>query len=284
MKNILLFLSFLIIPLHAADHVYPIMSYQEYAKIQHETPYIFSLDRASQHLVYFGAKHISDPAHQQFLMLEKEWQQFLHKTGGKNCMVIVEGNKRPVRQTKDEAIRTAGGEGGFITFLAHQAAIETICPEPAHDWLIKELSGKFSLEEIAYKDFAQNMLSLIRRLKYDQSISYKILIDGYLALDQPYYSFPLTIDRMKAIHQQIFGTPFDPDNEQFFYTITNPVKDDTIINKVCRAASIMRDEHIVARIGQLIAADKNIFIVYGASHAVMQEKAVRALWQSHSNR
>lgn len=43
----------------------------------------------------------------------------------------------------------------------------------------------------------------------------------------------------------------------------------------------MRDEAIVACIADLIAQGKNIFIAYGATHAVMQRAALESIWQDH---
>ena len=70
----------------------------------------------------------------------------------------------------------------------------------------------------------------------------------------------------------------DINDELFFYNITNPVVTDTIINNVCRQASMLRDQYIIASIDQLIQDGKNIFVVYGATHAVMQEPAIKDIW------
>ena len=43
-----------------------------------------------------------------------------------------------------------------------------------------------------------------------------------------------------------------------------------------------RDEAIVDRVGELIAQGKNVFIAYGATHAVMQKAAIKSLWDEEN--
>ena len=59
--------------------------------------------------------------------------------------------------------------------------------------------------------------------------------------------------------------------------MTNPVDAKTIINKDCRKASQIRDEAIIGYIADLIKQGRNIFIAYGATHAVMQKAVIRSL-------
>jgi hypothetical protein len=83
---------------------------------------------------------------------------------------------------------------------------------------------------------------------------------------------------MEVIHCSLFDKAFSLQDKDFFYHITNPVSADySIINTVCRKASILRDLHIIDYINKLIKNGKNIFIVYGGTHAIMQEPAMRTL-------
>ncbi len=49
-------------------------------------------------------------------------------------------------------------------------------------------------------------------------------------------------------------------------------------NAIAAISSRTRDAAIVRKIGAAIAAGKNVFVVYGASHAVMQESALRKIF------
>lgn len=257
-----------------------IMTYEEYSKIIHTIPYKYQLSKSNQKFFYFGANHSCDPKNEQYLLLKFFWQEFLDQTNGKNCVVLIEGSLRNLHESKtpEEAIRRAGAEGGFITFFSHKANINIECPEPNEQFLINELKKEFSEEEIAYKNFAQATLQYNRCKIINPNSIFIDFIQPYFIEDQRNFRINLTNENMQQIHQKLFNTNFDPNDEKFFYTITNPVIHNTVINKICRKASIIRDSYIVNYINNLIKQGKNIFIVYGATHAVMQENAIRNVW------
>jgi hypothetical protein len=266
----------------AHDHTqHAIMSYTEYAKKRHTSPYMFELSKENQHLFYCGASHSCDPNDKLYPALESFWESFLQKTQGTDCVVLVEGSLRNLHESTctTEAIRRAGGEGGFITFLAQQSNIPVACPEPNEHYVLQQLQEQFSQEQIAYMRLAQVTLSAIRSKKVNHSVSLEEYIESFCATHQGFFSIPLTLEMFKNIHNQLFDAPLVLDDEKFFYQITNPVADTTIINKVCRRASIIRDRHIVDYIRSLLQEGKNVFIVYGHTHAVMQEPAIKSFWR-----
>ncbi len=264
----------------------PLMSYEEYKTLEINFPYTFVLKSSNQSLFYFGANHSCDPDDRQYNLLDKFWNDFLIETKLKNCVVLVEGCLRNLKNitTKEEAILYAGGEGGFITFLASLNNIIVCCPE-SDDFLIKELSKFFTAEVIAYKIFAQNMLSLIRKFKgFNKEINHENLMDAISdllsKLKNHYnkFNFPFSLEEIKGIHASLFNREIDFTDESFFYHITNPVENHSIINRACRQASILRDINIVKFIEKYIKEGKNLFIVYGGTHAIMQEPAIYNLF------
>lgn len=261
-----------------------IMSYEEYVYTKHILPYLFTLHQADQNCYYFGADHSWDATHRQYVQLQSFWDDFLQTTDGKNCVVLVEGSLRNLHDsaTTTQAIRRAGGEGGFITFLAQQAGICVKCPEPSEQILYQQLQKQFCQEHIAYTYLAQAALSAIRSKKGNNHVSLQEYVEACGAKNQGYFSIPLTVETFKKIHHQLFDAPFTLEDEEFFYQITNPTATDSVINSICRQKSIVRDLHIVEYINKLKALGKNVFIVYGCTHAVMQEKALRSLWQESS--
>jgi hypothetical protein len=255
-----------------------LMTYEEYAAIPHALPipYTFILHKPNQSLFYCGAQHSCDPQHEQYPQLEAFWGNFLQETAGQNCVVLIEGSKRAVKANKEEAIMTAGGEGGLITFLADQAHIPVICPEPDQQYLTTELLKDFSHDEVWYTHFAQNVLGYHRCKKVNAALDFEEYIYRSIVKDKEYLAAAL--DRLNHLHERLFNNTLDIHNEQFFYDITNPVTQDTLINKICRKASIIRDNYIIDCIKQLIQQGKNVFVVYGFTHAVMQEKSIRTAW------
>jgi hypothetical protein len=258
------------------------MSYEQYATKQHETPYIFKLEQHNQILFYFGANHSCDPDDPQYPILERFWQEFLEKIQDTRCVVLVEGNIRKLAATKEEAITTAGGEGGYITFLAHQQDIPVACPEPRKSELIKELLNEFSVEAIAYADFAQAALSACRRHQAQKTFKVKTSLIDHLAdfslfFSTCFYERQFNLKTIDQMHHTLFDHDLDLSDEAFFATITDPVADHCVINQICRKKSMLRDRAVVNYIQKLVAQQKNIFIVYGATHAIMQEEALKSI-------
>jgi hypothetical protein len=262
-----IFYTSLFFNLQAAKAEYPILSYEEYAILEHTSPYTYTFSKENQHLFYFGANHSCDPKNEQYPQLELFWKQFLDATQKKECIVLIEGNLRKRCASKEEAITSAGGEGGIITFFSHQENIPVICPEPNKEELKTLLLKTFSEDEINYRDFAHRIQQFNRYKQVNPNLSFDAFYKQY--------EEGSPIEKMKALHQIFFNSPFDPNDEDFFYKITNPVTTETVINHVCREASRIRDQQIVDQINTLLKQNKNIFIIYGETHAVMQEQAIR---------
>lgn len=252
------------------------MSYEEYSATQHPTPYSFHIAYPKAHLFYFGATHSFNQENEQYPLLKNFWQEFLTVTGGKESIVLVEGNVCPVKVTAADAIGT-GAEGGFITFLASEQSIPIECPEPSRHDLINVLSKDFSQEEIIYTFAAQGIVQAHRASKQRKNFSIEKYVEDYLKIYQPHFKIPLSIDLVEDIHESLFAQSFDLTDETFFYSITNPARNGSIINKVCRKKSTLRDAHIVSYIHVLLKETKHVFVVFGFTHAIMQEKALRSL-------
>ena len=89
--------------------------------------------------------------------------------------------------------------------------------------------------------------------------------------------FDVSLDNMKKIHKKFFDQEFDEKESSFFYNIINPTKDDTKLNKVARQDTILRNSYIIQNIKKYWEEKKNLFVVFGSSHPIMQEPALRKL-------
>lgn len=248
-----------------------IMTYEEYASISHSIPYTFELSKNNQHLFYFGANHSCDPHNIQYPLLRSFWDKFIETTKGENCVVLVEGCLRDGNfATPEDAACYDGGEGGYITFFAQQANIPLECPDITPKDLYYKLIEQFPGNYIYYKRFAQNALEFNLCKKNNPELDFT---QFYLKRG----ASKEHLENMLEVHEMLFNAPFNPHDELFFYHITNPVEEKTIINQICRQASILRDQHIVEYIEKLIKQGKHVFVVYGCTHAVMQEKALRTI-------
>ncbi|MFZ5954722.1 MAG: hypothetical protein ACOYT8_06530 [Candidatus Dependentiae bacterium] len=275
------YLFFLVLPLYAQLLIgNNILTYEQYLKLKHPLPYEYSMEHNQNYLFYFGSNHSRDPHDAQYQKLKVFWEDFLKKTQSQNCIVLVEDRLRNLHNslTTEQAIRGAGSVGGFITFLAQQNNIPVACPEPTNTLLFQKLLQKYTVEQLAYTLFAQAVLEWHRIIKIRDDLPFHIHIQSHLEYIQKELTFQCDLEDMKAFHKQLFNSEFNEHDEMFFYSITNPTIQDTAINNLCRDRSILRGRVIVDNIKKLfLEQGKNIFIVFGATHAVMQEPALRKM-------
>ena len=178
---------------------------------------------------------------------------------------------------EEESIVHDGGMG-LLTYLAHEAGVESYSPEPSEHEERAELEKYFSREEIQYYYFARAVDQWTR--KAEPRLDLEIYIESFLRADargSGWNDFDFSFANMKAIHHRLFGTEVDPSAEDFWYSVTNPVSGPSVINQVAGACSHFRDEHIVKEIVQRMQNGESIFAQYGYSHVVMQEPLLRAL-------
>ncbi|MDO8572570.1 MAG: hypothetical protein Q7S11_02235 [bacterium] len=258
-----------------------IHSYDDWEDIKNKPrPYVFAINKPEQSLVYFGSTHSRESNNEQFIILEKEWEQFLKKTGEENRVVFVEGGLRTVRSTKEEAI-LKDSESGFITYLANQATIEIVCPEPDRNTERKELLKEFTKEEIQYYYFARTIPSW-HEVRKTSDVNFADHLDRYKqelrkGVDDEWRDFDFSLENMRSIHRKIFHSEFDEQDIDYIKKILNPTTEESVVNKVARASSAFRDVNIISKIEEYWNLGKSIFAVFGFAHAVTEEPALRKL-------
>ena len=253
----------------------PLMTWDEYKDTEHDIPYVFILDMGFNSLYYFGERHSFDPEDVQWTLVKKVWNVFLQATDNKKRIVFIEGGKRPIEADETQSILKHGGMG-LATYLAHQAGIETFSPEPDEAWERSQLEKEFSREQIQYYYFA----SIVHQwgCKLDPKPPFEKYASSFLKSDEKvsgWTNIDFSLDSMKKIHASIFNTTFDENNTDFFYNAVNPVELQTVINRISRASSAIRDAYIVSKIEEYSKNGYSIFAQYGCSHVVMQEPLLR---------
>lgn len=256
-----------------------LMSFDEYNKVDHPTPYSFKVETGKQYLYYFGANHSRDPQDKQYEMIRVFWREFLEKTGGKNCLVIVEGGKRKVCDSEEEAIHR-GSEASFITYLAAKEGTETFSPEPPEKLKFEELAKHFGKDEIAFYHFAR-MAHQWNTIPESERPDFYDYLGKSLSQEQKdsgWSDFDFSIENMIQIQKAMFQREFDMHDQKFFYDVINPTTQFSKVNAVSRFEDEgFRDSCILKEIERFWSEGKNLFIVYGVSHAVMHEPAIMKL-------
>ncbi len=254
------------------------MTYEEYSKLgQHQVPYVYTFKKNGKCIYYFGSKHSYDPNDLQFEQIKNFYNEFLKNTAGQPRITLIEGGNWPIMKTEKEAILQCG-EAGYVAYLAHQAQVERSSPEPREKKRFAELEKIFTREEIIYKDFAQIVYQWSNMTTKRDFQEYANELMEADKATSGWTDFDFSISHMKEIHKSLFGTDFNLSNIDFFRNIVDPRKDTTVINRIAAFGnSGFRDRHILTEIAKYWKEGKNIFIIYGASHAVMQEAAIRSL-------
>jgi hypothetical protein len=254
-----------------------LISFEKYSKIKHEIPYLYTIKSNNQKLYYFGERHSRDPQDSQWIQAKEFWLEFIKNTANQKRVVFIEGSKPSLRETEEKSIRECGGPG-FITFLASQHNVDIYCPEPSKSYETSELLKQFQQEEVAYYYFARSMSGWGRmtepKPKFEDYITRNLKRNKS---EVGWTDFDFSIENMKNIHKNIFEKEFDKNDSDFFKSIVSPIKSETIINKIAKSCSNLRNEYILKEIEKCWNMGNSIYIHYGAGHAVMQEPAIRDL-------
>ena len=257
---------------------------EQYARIKHTTPYCYKLGDTAQ-LHYLGVHHSFDPDDTIFSTIRGAFH------AKKPDVVFVEGlqglhgaagiERMATNSSYRDAV-TRGGEAVFTIKEALSRNISWACPEPEDTDLYQELVfNYFSRDEI----FAWYVISLLPQFNDRTEV---MNFNGYAA---PFIAqfkeatqwkdFDYSLERALAIAESITGHDLVLQNSEHAAEITDPIpwphrwEQQTIFNEMSRVALQYRDMVISNTILNELTAGKNITVVYGAGHAVMQEPVYR---------
>ncbi len=262
-----------------------IMTAEEYSRIEHETPYTFELKVGDKELYYFGTPHSRDFNDPIF----KEIKSAFDKVNPD--IIFVEGmNVRGDKARFDEMIKSAtledvidrAGESGFTLKLGVEKGIDWRSPEPTDEDLYNDLVAKgFSKDEIFAWDVFHVLPQYHRQMKRGGFKNYvSRFIDGFRQATN-WEGFDYSYERAIKLGEQIFDEVIDVENDQRALDRIDPIPwegkkgKQTVLNRISEVSGIFRDRKIVSDIIEAFKKHKKVFVVYGASHAVMQEPAFR---------
>lgn len=264
-----------------------IMTVEEYSRIEHATPYVFELQAGDKGLRYFGSPHVRDPKNPLFAGIEAAFNE------ANPDIVFVEGVSVRGDKTKfDERVKAASreeaiehmGESGFTLKLGVEKGIEWRSPEPTDEDLYNDLLAKgFSKEQI----FAWDVFHILPQYnRLMDKRGFKQYVQGFVERFKQatnWEGFDYSYECAIQLGEQTLGRSIDVENEPDALDFIDPIPWDekrekqTTLNRIGGASSLFRDRKIVSDIADALKTHKRVFIVYGASHAAMQEPALRKL-------
>ncbi|MES3004665.1 MAG: hypothetical protein V4690_00975 [Patescibacteria group bacterium] len=253
-----------------------ILTSEEYKKVRFTTPYILEISNEKQELVYLGVQHSTDIQNPQFETIEKHWRDFIKDKTTSECVVVIESGLLSTNLVKEDAV-IKQGESGLTVFLAQESGVEVLCFEPNRIEVMQSLLSKFSKEALFYHHVAQMLLQWNRYVNKPEFNSY---IDKVIQNDKTrtgWDDLDFSFDNIQKIHKSIFQNDIDINDKDFFNKIVNPHLDFSVINKISKSYTDIREVKIVEGIHEQWNLGKSIFVVYGCGHAIVQERALREL-------
>ncbi len=252
-----------------------ILTWEQYRKLEYKAPWFFTLNKNSQWLYFLGISHTNDPNDPQINFIKEKWEEFIKLTEGLPRIAFQEGGLGDLAPSEEEAI-TRNGEAGLLLYLAHKANIEVISPELKNQDELDLLTEKFDQDAVAYYYFARTVDQWLRK-KSDTPLEF--YIKGMFGRANQYKgwgNFDVSFENLKNLHKKFLGKDFDEKDRMAFNNAVNPAKKGTIINEVSQELQRARDEYILEQIDKYWSEGKSLFIVYGASHAMRLEPAVKS--------
>jgi hypothetical protein len=260
-----------------------ILTYEQYEKIEHKRPYIFELKSKNKHLLYIGFGHSNNIDNPDFTILKNEFVKF------KPNIVFIEGitdfdkNKQQVlKYLKNHTLQQATKkmeERGFISKLAYENGIEIYSPEPSFKKEIEHLlSNGFKKDEIFAFDLYRTVVQHHRNKVQDPIENYLHPYIGGFKRYSNWSNFEYTTANLQKIGERIWGKNNGSINVENKWRV-DPVKRKglpwTNVNLVSQQSGYFRDEYICKQIRKYLKKYNKVFVVFGASHAVMQEPYLR---------
>ncbi len=256
--------------------------YLEHSFAKNEmSSYVFDVSKDNKNILYFGSEHtnkVGDPMFEQISQsFAKAKPQIVYVEG----MNSINNRKNEIRNIgKDMSIDEAisYGESTYTLKLAVDANVDFESPEPDFKQEIQHiLKQGYSKKDIfnfyTYRDIAQY------QRQYDAKNMEGLI--GYLAphFDNFKKESGWSDNEIELFKQELFAH-IDLESDEYAVDVSPVLRKDReqkVTNHISQVSSHFRDEHMIGRIAEGLKKYDRIFVVYGGSHAVVQEPALKTL-------
>jgi len=242
-----------------------ILSFAEYAAMRHPTPFVVDVARGGTRLLLFGGLHSSDPADPMFDQIEAA---FLNLSP---AFALHEGTSPHLEADRELSIRKHG-EAGLVRYLAARAGIETASMDIPLAEEARLLRHKIGQRKALVFLVVRQLASFNRKTaRMDFDAYFAEFFDRIApALDLAAIDWPL----IETAHRRVLGRPLSA--RRVTAIETDPLRDDLPTQQIARLSNRLRDEYMVRRLIEALAAHHRVFATVGVTHAVMQEPALLA--------
>lgn len=266
------------------------MTFEEYAEKEHNPIYVFEIENKEKKITYFGVEHSNNSEKPMFEEIKEKFKESNPQVVFVEGMHFSKNGKqeliKEIKKADPKIIIKEWGESGFVFKLATDAEVEVESPEPNFTEEIENLlSLGFSKDEI----FAYYVY---RQANSYQQMPEKPSIEDYLGSyikrfqkDTCWEDFNYSLEHLKQIGKKIWGERSNIKEYDVWRTNPVPYKDKKIalwnnVNRISQQSSYFRDKFMVQRIQEVMKNNDRLFIVFGSSHAFMQEPALRKMFEN----
>jgi hypothetical protein len=243
-----------------------VMSYAEYATVEHTQPYVLRVDERPGRLVYFGARHTLRPDDVQIDSIRALWAAF------QPTVALVE-SRRGWRGSLDGGVKQFG-ESAAAVALARRAGIPVFTLDAPLEQEVAGVLRRWSRERVTIFYVLRSYTARHPDHRSDGQARELLRergrwpgLDGALT----------TIAALDSAWAREF--PGQPDWRRLPWEATWPGRDESWLNALSADVNRYRDAHMIGLITALVRRGERVFAVVGASHVVMQERALRAALQ-----
>jgi hypothetical protein len=258
---------------------------EQYARVRHTTPYLYTLGSGDDALCFVGAQHSTDPTHEQFAAIRDAFtshQPDLIMVEGMQNLVGKPSTDRFIQQLSDTDAIARGGEAVFTIKLAQEQGIDWQCPEPADAALMRHLLLQLYTPDQLVAWYTLRILGQYHRREETMPfVGYMAPFLSYLQQATGWRAEVCTLEHALTIVATTLGHSPNLYNHERAEEYTDPIpwpnrwEQQTLFNEITRTAMRYRDRTIVRRVATKLAAGRRPLVVYGAGHAVIQEPAYR---------
>jgi hypothetical protein len=271
-----------------------LMSASEHEKASYYIPYRYEVATRRGMLHFFGSRHFLDSDNHQFEKLCETIRTL------RPSMVVVEHHQELIKgapkeirahflnQIQEFSLEEAVSlsESGLTVKLALEIGAAVECPEPTDTERFLYLESKgFTHEQIAsyYITRAASMFPLWQhRMNLPELLEFR---RAELLPSWPWEPDLLSAGSVDAYLKRSLNLEIFAASSATLAGVVLPLKpehhlDYTVLNSVATCCTNFTDVIIVSRLLELANEYDTIFVVFGSSHAVRQEKALRELLRS----
>jgi hypothetical protein len=251
-----------------------VMTWDEYKNVKHRTPFILEFQSPKGHLLYFGAAHTNDPKHLQFVQLPACWEKFNPE------IALLEGGVPKLPSDADASSAIAqSGELGLVAFLSRQSNTKAAPLESSIDVQAAALAKTYSKSEIKMYLTLRQLQQVKRENNPAIAGDWNGWANWWLG-PMGFFNFVPSVkdvpphnanelNAMARAHFPMLNAWHEIGDDQF-----DPRFSTSITQRITRSLSEHRESEMIQTILKEAAGGKRVFVVAGASHTVVQEKAL----------